>query len=284
MEVVLSCTCRGANLRENRIDIVLLTKNSVEPCLKECLDSVYANVPVNRLLVVDGGSTDGTLSLVQKYPRAEIISDSHGNRATARQKGIDAVETEWHLHVDSDVVLCEGWFRSALPQLKSDVGALWGVTIPRDRHVFNIAKSMATLYRKNVLDYIIAQQHLKRYLTHDTLLRTEAVKDIRIPSDLHIWEDHYIGQHVVGKGYRWLTTREPCCVHYFHERRGFEDFVNSGRLARKVHSYSDQQVLLRLGLAIPKSLWIVATTGDFKAARLQLENYIGLAKGWFGTA
>ena len=280
----MSLICRGVNLKEAKVDVVLLTKNSLEPCLRECLDSVYADVPVNRLIVVDGGSTDGTLSLVRRYPRFEIFDDSGGNRATARQKGIDAVETEWHLHVDSDVILCKNWFKAALPQLKSDIGALWGVTVPRDRHVFNIAKSMAMLYRKNVLDYIIAQQHLKRYLTHDTLLRTEAVKDIRIPSDLHIWEDHYIGQHVVSKGYRWLTTREPCCIHYFHERRGFEDFVNSGRLARKVRSYSDRQVLLRLGLAVPKSLWIVAVTGDFKAARLQLENYIGLAKGWFGTA
>ena len=247
------------------------------------MDSVYANVPVNRLVVVDGGSTDATLALVRKYPLVEVIEDACGNRATARQKGIEAAETEWHLHVDSDVVLCKGWFKQAEAYLKPNVGALWGVTIPKDQHVFNIAKSMAMLYGKDVLTYILQQQHLKRYLTHDTLLRTEAVRDIRIPDNLHIWEDHYIGQHVVAKGYEWLTTRSPCCIHYFHERRGFEDFVNSGRLARKVHSYSDRQVLLRLGLAVPKSLWIIATTGDFKASKLQLENYIGLAKGWYGT-
>jgi glycosyltransferase involved in cell wall biosynthesis len=271
-------------LKEAAIDVVLLTKNSLEPCLKECVNSVYANVPVNRLIVVDGGSKDGTLDLVQKYKRVEVIEDSHGNRATARQKGIDAAETTWHLHVDSDVVLCKNWFKAAEGHLKPNVGAIWGVTIPKDKHVFNIAKSMALLYRKNVLDWIMQQQHLKRYLTHDTLLRTDAVKDIKIPADLHIWEDHYIGQHVVSKKYDWLKTRDPCCIHYFHERRGFEDFVNSGRLARKVHSYTDRQVLLRLGLAIPKSLWIAVVTGDFKASKLQLENYIGLAKGWYGTA
>jgi hypothetical protein len=143
---------------------------------------------------------------------------------------------------------------------------------------------MAMLYRKDVLEWIMLQQHLKRYLTHDTLLRTETVKDIKIPPSLHIWEDHYIGQHVVAKNYKWLKTRNPRCIHYFHERRGFEDFVNSGRLARKVHSYTEHQVLLRIALAVPKSLWIVAATGDFRAAKLQLENYIGLAKGWYGSA
>ena len=62
-------------MKETKIDVVILTKNSLEPCLKDCLDSVYANIPVNRLLVVDGGSTDGTLNLVQEYSRVEIIED-----------------------------------------------------------------------------------------------------------------------------------------------------------------------------------------------------------------
>jgi glycosyltransferase involved in cell wall biosynthesis len=256
----------------------------MKPCLEECLDSIYNNIPVNRLLVVDGGSTDGTLELVQKYPRVEIIDDSRGNRATARQKGIGAVETQWHIHVDSDVVLCKDWFKKAVPYMKSNVGAIWGVTIPKNKHVFNIAKSMAMLYRKDVRDWIMQQQHLKRYLTHDTLIRTEAVKDIKIPTDLHIWEDHYIGNHIVSKGYKWIKTKEPYCIHYFHERRSFEDFVNSGRLARKVKAYTNRQVLLRLALAIPKSLWIFVATGDFKASKLQLENYVGLAKGWYGSS
>lgn len=264
------------------VDVVLLTKNSVMPCLRECLDAIYANVPVGRLLVIDGGSTDGTLKLVQKYSQVEVIDDSKGNRATARQKGIDAAETTWHLHVDSDVVLCKGWYKAAEKYLKPNVGALWGVTIPGDRHVFNLNKSMALLYRKDVLDWIMQQKNLTRYLTHDTLLRTDVVKDIKIPTDLHIWEDHYIGQHVVSKNYEWLKTRDPCCLHYFHERMSFQDFVSNGKLARKVNSYTDRQVLLRIGLAIPKSFWIIATTGDFTAAKLQLENYVGLAKGWYG--
>lgn len=264
-----------------KVDVVFLTKNSMKPCLKECLDSVYANIPVGRLLIVDGGSTDGTLELVKKYPGAEIIDDVGGNRATARQKGIQAVETTWHLHVDSDVVLCKDWFKAAQKQLTDKVGGLWGVTVPGDKHVYNQNKAMAMLYRKDTIDYIMAQKNLKRYLTHDTLLRTEAVKDIQIPADLHQWEDHFIGQHVVAKGYDWLKTREPCCLHYFHEGMTWGEFVESGKLARKVHSYSNRQVLLRVALAIPKSVWIVISTGDFTAGKRQLENYLGLARGWY---
>jgi len=46
------------------IDVIVLTKNS-ERLLTECLASIYENVPVNKLIVVDGYSTDSTLEIVK---------------------------------------------------------------------------------------------------------------------------------------------------------------------------------------------------------------------------
>jgi glycosyltransferase involved in cell wall biosynthesis len=233
------------------------------------------------LLVVDVGSIDGTLSMVDEYPNVEVIHDKSGTRATARQKGIKAVETEWHLHVDSDVILCKDWFKKAMRYMLPSVGGIWGVAVPMELHIYNITKAMAKLYRKDVKDLLVMQPHLERYLMHDSLLKTEAVKDIKIPPHLHIWEDHYIGKHIVSKGYKWFKVKDPCCLHYVHERRVFEDFVISGMLGRRIKAYETRQILLRLFLSIPKSMWILLATGDTKAARLQLMNYIGLVKGWF---
>ena len=57
------------------IDVVMLTKNS-EHLLDKCLVSIYANVPVNNLIVVDGFSTDRTLKIVdafnEKYRNATV--------------------------------------------------------------------------------------------------------------------------------------------------------------------------------------------------------------------
>ncbi|MDR2719264.1 MAG: glycosyltransferase family 2 protein, partial [Nitrososphaerota archaeon] len=120
-------------MNQLKVDVVLLTKNSLKPCLRECVDSIYSNVPVSSLIVVDGGSTDGTLELLQTYPNVKIVSDVMGNRATARQKGIEAVETLWHVHVDSDVILCPDWFMRVWRRVEVDVGAVWGAALPIDR-------------------------------------------------------------------------------------------------------------------------------------------------------
>jgi len=41
------------------IDVVMITKNS-DFMLKRCIESIYANLPVENLIIVDGFSTDKT--------------------------------------------------------------------------------------------------------------------------------------------------------------------------------------------------------------------------------
>ena len=50
------------------IDVAILTMNS-DRMLRECINSVYKNVPVNNLIIVDGYSTDATAEIVKEVPR-----------------------------------------------------------------------------------------------------------------------------------------------------------------------------------------------------------------------
>lgn len=262
-----------------KVDVVILTKNSLKPCLAECVRSVYANVPVNRLIVVDGGSIDGTVEFLSKFPNVVVIDDSGGNRATARQKGIEAVETEWFMFVDSDVILCEGWFDKAVRLIADDVGAIWGVAIPVEKHTYNIIKAMSKFYRVPVKRLLVKQIHSKRCMTHDTLFRTEPLKDIKIPKDLHIWEDDYIGRWIIRKGYRFLKTESPYCLHNVAEKN-VSNAVLNGYLMHKYNIWSFKAVLLRFILAVPKAIWILSCTGDYTASKRQLLGYILTFKGW----
>ncbi len=189
------------------VDVVLLTKNS-ERLLEKCLASVYENVPINRLIAVDGYSTDGTLKILdrfsRKYGNVTILID-HGTRATARERGIGLVSTDWFLFVDSDVVLSRGWYEKALTHVDDDVGAVWGIEVWSTIQSLAMLKIFLRVTRK-IFDL--------RGGTHDTLVRTKLVKDIQIPKNLHVFEDAYIMDWISKKSYRVVATYSPYCFHF----------------------------------------------------------------------
>jgi glycosyltransferase involved in cell wall biosynthesis len=244
------------------------------------VESIYLNVPVHKLIVVDGGSTDETLELLQSYTNVKIIGDSNGTRASARQKGIDAVETEWHIHVDSDVILCKDWFRKAWKSVSDDVGAVWGVAVPNEKHYFNATYAMSKLYRMSVKDLMVKQMRSERCMMHDTLIRSATVKDIRIPRNLHIWEDDYIGRHIISKGYRFLKVTEPYCLHNVTPNERVQGYVTTGYLMKRCHFGKFSQVFRWLLLAFPKAAWIYIMTRDFQASETHLISNVLVFKGW----
>ncbi len=188
-------------------DVVIITKNS-ERMLNECLKSVYKNVPVNRLIVVDGHSTDKTLEIVRQFQKEHgnvLVIQDKGTRATARQKGIDQVKTEWFMFVDSDAVLCKDWFKRAEKYLGQDVGAIWGIEVWSTIQNPAILKIFLLVTRK-IFDL--------RGGTHDTLIRTDLVKDIEIPKILHVFEDAYIKDWITQKGYKLIACYNPYCIHF----------------------------------------------------------------------
>jgi glycosyltransferase involved in cell wall biosynthesis len=189
------------------VDVVIITKNS-ERVLNECLKSVYKNVPVNHLIVVDGYSTDKTLEIVRQFQKEHgnvLVIQDNGTRATARQKGIDQVKTEWFMFVDSDAVLCKDWFKKAEKHLGENVGAIWGIEVWSTIQNPVVLKIFLLVTRK-IFDL--------RGGTHDTLIRTDLVKDIEIPKILHVFEDAYIKDWITQKGYKLIACYNPFCLHF----------------------------------------------------------------------
>jgi len=191
------------------IDVVVLTKNS-EHLLDKCLASIYENVPVNNLIVVDGFSTDATRKILNEINEEHgniTVLNENGSRAKAREKGLRQVRTEWFMFVDSDVILSRDWFRKAEKSIKTDVGAVWGVNIDVIPNVKD--KRLLKLQR------LIAKRCFKlRGGMHDTLIRREVLKEIRIPEQLHVYEDAYIMNWIKEKGYKVVIGNDIYCLHF----------------------------------------------------------------------
>jgi glycosyltransferase involved in cell wall biosynthesis len=196
----------GDSVVEN-VDVVVLTKNS-ERILEKCLNSIYKNIPVNRVIIVDGYSTDSTLKIVEKfrekYGNIVLLMDN-GTRGSARMKGVKGVKTEWFAFVDSDVILCNKWFEKAKNFVKDDVGGVWGIEIWEGIKNPILLKLFLMMTRK-IFDL--------RGGTHDLLVRHKALEDINIPGNLHAFEDAFIKEWIEKKGYRLVATYDPYCIHY----------------------------------------------------------------------
>ncbi len=90
------------------------TEQYIARGIDSCLAQSYGNW---ELLVIDDGSTDGTVQVVEKYANQEdrihLIRAEHGGVSRARNCGIDAVAGEYIVFLDSD-----DWLESdALEQL-----------------------------------------------------------------------------------------------------------------------------------------------------------------------
>jgi len=189
------------------IDVAILTFNS-ERKLRECIDSVYRNIPVNNLIIIDGFSTDNTEAIIGEYQKKYgnvVFVQEKGTRGSARQTAIELVKTDWFVFVDSDVILSNNWFSKAEKLVNNDVGGIWGIEI------WSVLKGNKIL---SLFERITLKIFEKRGGTHDLLVRTKTVKDINIPFELHTYEDGYIKDWIEAKGYKVHGVYEPCCIHY----------------------------------------------------------------------
>ena len=254
------------------IDIIMITKNSVAPCLEESLTSIENAAKCSRikprLILVDGGSDDGTLEIVDRHNtelRPLTLFDE-GNRATARQVGIEHVKTDLFAFIDSDVVLTKEWFSQMIPHFEDPkIGAVWGAAIqtaPERRKYF---EAMAKLYGKRPLDMMKCYGE-QRGCLHDTMIRTEAVKDIKIPPHLHVMEDHFVRSYLENNGWYWVSTDKPFVYHNMGEDSPDNAYMDA-YYGWKLGVYNRTWYVKHLALSWAKLLYLLLYTRDIQVVR-----------------
>lgn len=111
-----------------KISIITITYNSedtLEDTIKSVISQGYEDL---EYIIVDGGSTDGTLDIIKKYEKSitKWISEPDRGISDAFNKGIRMSEGELIGIINSDDMLMEGALKKIGENIEPDTGVFFG--------------------------------------------------------------------------------------------------------------------------------------------------------------
>lgn len=84
---------------KNKLSVALAVYNEADN-IGPCLESVHGLA--SEIVIVDGGSTDQTVSIAQKYGAKILVEENRTNFHINKQHAIDACGGDWILQLDAD--------------------------------------------------------------------------------------------------------------------------------------------------------------------------------------
>jgi len=114
---------------------VMVIAYNAKNTIRQCLSAIF-NVDYPRdkfeVIVVDGGSNDGTLDILKEFPIDKLVVTEHKGRGHARNIGIREARYEIVATIDADEVVTRNWIRSFINYFRDPkVGLVYsGVKVP----------------------------------------------------------------------------------------------------------------------------------------------------------
>jgi hypothetical protein len=239
----------------------------------------YHQIPTKVDVLVPtlkGLSSDFVEHLHSRIPVHCILTSSVIGPARARQELIEHVDTDWFAFVDDDVKLRSDWWSSVTGMINDNVGGIEGLWsyLAGDKRVDDYTRAMARLSK--LLHQESWRDRIDRAFTGDTLVRTKAVKNIRMPN-IPVWEDEYIRRSVEKNGYKWLRTPRVVCDHL--RTYNLKPSYNVGRYGYYLGKLSVGTQLKRIAQLPVKVLFSLAYTGNLGTGAFAVEKDVNIFRG-----
>jgi glycosyltransferase involved in cell wall biosynthesis len=114
-----------------KVSLITTVKDSA-PYVEEFLGSVAAQTRMpDEIVIVDGGSTDGTLDLLRRAHGVTLIEERGANIARGRNLAIGSAAHDTIAVTDADCVLEPGWLEHLLEAIDAGADVAMGFYLPR---------------------------------------------------------------------------------------------------------------------------------------------------------
>jgi len=211
------------------IDVLLVTLDA-ERFLSKSLRSLYAEIPVRRLMVCDGGSKDRTLTILRRFPRLELyVRPEIRTTGKAVEFLISKAETEWIMFTDADLTFPKGWY-DEMCKHRSEFDAFDSRRI----HAYEF-------YREDVQTTVLDERPL---VTSPQMGRRKALQNFKVDDD-YMWRIVDIGvrQAVEKSGFTYgkvITT-----FHYHHTTEETKYASDPSKVATKIVFERPREIVIQ---------------------------------------
>lgn len=133
----------------NLVSLIILTRNNLE-YTKLCLESIRKYTPEpHEIIVVDNGSTDGTVEYLKSQPDVRLIENGYNlGFALGNNRGLREARGAYIVFLNNDVVVTEGWLTRLLACAQSDRSI--GIVGPRSNYVAGLQRVPSVPYGEDL--------------------------------------------------------------------------------------------------------------------------------------
>lgn len=169
---------------------------NTEKYIGRCIDSIISQTYFDwELILVDDGSTDGSLNIMKSYakkePRIKVIHQENAGPGIARNSGIAQAAGEYVVFIDSDDIIISDYFEK-LSKETADVVFIDIDQVDEDFHI---------LHKEHMSDYkaLSKDEFLRSQMTGKILwggVRKAAKSEVLLKNNIRFTE-HKVGEEAI---------------------------------------------------------------------------------------
>lgn len=267
-----------------KLSVITLTYNKLE-YTKKFIESLFKYTKDFELIVVDNGSSDGTVEYLKSFNNIKIILNSENlGFSKGNNQGIMVAEGEYIGFLNNDILLYPNWFEECEKVFVKGNAAF---VSPRhiNPHYDNTNEKSYVKYYQSNFDYKTAYEKSFDECVFSCVLTTKKVlSEIGMFDEYYtpaFFEDNDLKYRAIEAGYNCYVSN-TCCFFHFGSITSIEH--NQHREKNRLYYYEKYPFAEYLSIYAAEKFYLQRMTKNFHKFPLKqiylLYLFLGKVKNW----